>query len=138
MQNIHVKRYNKPEAVGWLGTVEPEDRSWILFVSDSDERPPCLYLRIEGPVEGDGSREHAYVPTGVIEKRDTGEPISDEHIHQMGLTVRGSCKSPELLKEWDSREPHSAVLKAKEAVEEAMRVLREEHEAAVGQPKVVG
>lgn len=32
MCNIIVGRYKKPEKVGWLGWMEPEDKSWIVFV----------------------------------------------------------------------------------------------------------
>lgn len=31
MQAIHVKRY--AELSSWAGTIEPEDRGWILFVA---------------------------------------------------------------------------------------------------------
>ena len=32
MQNIHVRRYQQPAPGGYQGTVEPEDRSWIVFI----------------------------------------------------------------------------------------------------------
>lgn len=32
MQKIKIERYDNPEAVGYQGYVEPEDRSWILYV----------------------------------------------------------------------------------------------------------
>jgi hypothetical protein len=32
MQNIEVHRYADPAATGWLGWIQPEDRSWILYV----------------------------------------------------------------------------------------------------------
>jgi len=31
MQAIHVKRYATPGV--WAGTIEPEDRNWIVFVA---------------------------------------------------------------------------------------------------------
>jgi len=34
MQNITIGRYDHPESVGFSGWVEPEDRSWILFIKD--------------------------------------------------------------------------------------------------------
>ena len=37
MQNIHVKRYSNPEAVGFQGSIEPEDRSWIVFIRNDGE-----------------------------------------------------------------------------------------------------
>jgi hypothetical protein len=40
MQNIEVERYD--EGVhGWLGNIQPEDRSWIIFVND--EGRPVFY-----------------------------------------------------------------------------------------------
>ena len=33
MSNIRIGRYSDPEAVGgWQGWIEPEDKSWIIFV----------------------------------------------------------------------------------------------------------
>ena len=32
MQNIQVRRYSRPDRVGYQGTVEPEDNSWVLFI----------------------------------------------------------------------------------------------------------
>lgn len=37
MMNIRVQRYLPPVG-GWAGWVEPEDRSWILFV-DTEGKP---------------------------------------------------------------------------------------------------
>lgn len=48
MQNIHVKRYSQPDAVGYSGAIEPEDRSWILFVP-ADGSTPQLWQRSERP-----------------------------------------------------------------------------------------
>jgi len=33
MKNITIGRYSNPENVGWLGWLEPDDRSWIVFVA---------------------------------------------------------------------------------------------------------
>jgi hypothetical protein len=34
MQNIIIGRYDNPEKTGgWAGWIEPEDRSWILFIA---------------------------------------------------------------------------------------------------------
>ena len=38
MGNITVSRYPDPEAVGWQGVIEPDDRTWIAFV-DLDGHP---------------------------------------------------------------------------------------------------
>jgi hypothetical protein len=32
MPNISVGRYKHPKSVGWAGWIEPDDKSWILFV----------------------------------------------------------------------------------------------------------
>lgn len=32
MQNIHVRRYQSPAPGGYQGTIEPEDKSWIVFI----------------------------------------------------------------------------------------------------------
>lgn len=37
MQNIEVHRYPQPTA-GYVGYLEPEDKSWIAFI-DTDGRP---------------------------------------------------------------------------------------------------
>ena len=41
MQQIHVKRYEDPKAVHFQGVVEPEDRSWSLFIDEGGA--PSLY-----------------------------------------------------------------------------------------------
>lgn len=39
MPEIAVSRYAKPENVGgWLGVIEPKDKSWIIFI-DANGRP---------------------------------------------------------------------------------------------------
>ena len=42
MQNISITRYAHPKAVGWAGYIEPEDRTWIMFIG-LDGRP-MVYL----------------------------------------------------------------------------------------------
>lgn len=32
MNNIKVGRYSNPQKTGWLGWIEPADKSWIVFV----------------------------------------------------------------------------------------------------------
>lgn len=35
MVNIHIGRYHDPsETGGWAGWVEPDDKSWILFIAE--------------------------------------------------------------------------------------------------------
>ncbi len=45
MQNIHVNRYKSPDKVGWAGTIEPEDRSWILFIREGPGEPGLFLHR---------------------------------------------------------------------------------------------
>lgn len=50
MNNIIVKRYSDPVAVGgWQGWIEPEDKTWIAFIA-MDGRP-VFYLNRD-PVTG--------------------------------------------------------------------------------------
>lgn len=47
MQNINVRRYSDPKAVGgWAGWIEPADRSWIAFI-DTDGSPRFFLERDE-------------------------------------------------------------------------------------------
>jgi hypothetical protein len=41
MKNIAVHRYSDPAQVGWLGWIEPEDKSWIMFIPLEGE--PVLF-----------------------------------------------------------------------------------------------
>jgi hypothetical protein len=43
MENVKVKRYQDPDSVRYVGWVEPDDGSWILFVPQKGE--PELYTR---------------------------------------------------------------------------------------------
>lgn len=38
MQDIEVRRYADPEAVGWAGSITPANRAWTVFV-DLDGKP---------------------------------------------------------------------------------------------------
>jgi hypothetical protein len=59
--SIHVRRYADPQAVGgWELTVEPEDRSFVLFVPT--EGAPVLFLRVEELVSDE--TEHRYQAVG--------------------------------------------------------------------------
>lgn len=58
MQNIHVKRYEAPTA-GYLGSIEPEDRSWIVFVAA--DGTPSLWERAEC-VDENGATVSGYAP----------------------------------------------------------------------------
>ena len=58
MQNIHVNRYQQP-AAGFDGTIEPEDRSWILWVAV--DGTPSLWVAKETN-DDDGTTRRVYVP----------------------------------------------------------------------------
>ena len=55
MCNIRVSRYTEPKKVaGWAGYIEPEDRSWIIFVhSDGQVRAYLSRDPTTGAVLGD-------------------------------------------------------------------------------------
>lgn len=56
MQNIHVQRYLHP-GVGYQGTIEPEDRSWVVVVDKDGDA--TLWRRVQtSPL--DGKVEHVY------------------------------------------------------------------------------
>lgn len=63
MQNIHVKRYEDASA-GYQGSVEPEDRSWVLFIAT--DGTPSLWRRVEAEAD-DGTMQHAYAPAALVE-----------------------------------------------------------------------
>lgn len=69
MQSIKVKRYKSP-AVGFSGSIEPEDRSWVLFIAS--DGIPSLF-RLAGSVDIDGVTEDAYLPAGDPLFADDGE-----------------------------------------------------------------
>jgi hypothetical protein len=54
--NINVKRYSN--CAGWEGTIEPDDRSWIVFLP-SDDGPVLFYRRVSVELV-DGKTEHHY------------------------------------------------------------------------------
>lgn len=56
MQNIHVKRYH--ESTGYQGFIEPEDRSWVVFIHENGI--PSLWRRTAIETS-DGKVEHVYV-----------------------------------------------------------------------------
>ena len=56
MQNIHVKRYQTPGI--WSGAIEPEDRSWIVFIATDGE---ASFWRECEATTLDGKTEHAYI-----------------------------------------------------------------------------
>lgn len=79
MQNIHVNRYNHYVGYrghGYLGWVEPEDRSWILFITK--DSTPVLMLKTEQSVKdpdsahkdgtrsADGTVEYVYMEANAL------------------------------------------------------------------------
>lgn len=58
MQQIHVKRYEDPKTVHYQGSVEPEDRSWALFIDEAGT--PSLFVRV-ALTEGEAQTDHALV-----------------------------------------------------------------------------
>lgn len=58
MQNIHVGRYQHPDSVKYDGWIEPEDRSWVLFIKP--DAPPELLIQVETE-DDDGKTIHGYI-----------------------------------------------------------------------------
>jgi hypothetical protein len=57
MQNINVRRYENPEAVGgWAGWIEPDDRSWIAFIKTNGSA--VFFLERDPETGAVLSREH--------------------------------------------------------------------------------
>lgn len=58
--NIHVKRYADPR-LDWESSVEPEDRSWVLFVPrDAAKSAPQLWTRVGTCVDEEGTSRETY------------------------------------------------------------------------------
>jgi hypothetical protein len=59
MQQIHVKRYSNPQAVGYEGSIEPEDRSWILFIPTGGAAPSLFVQAAPSQsTDGEGRTDH--------------------------------------------------------------------------------
>ncbi len=57
MQSIHVRRYGPGGPAGFLGTVEPDDRSWIIYV---DKQNQASFWRRRETTDEEGRVEHSY------------------------------------------------------------------------------
>ncbi len=63
MQNIHVKRYGNIDC-GYQGSIEPEDRAWIVFI---DAKGEATFWRRDSLCEADdGSPQHHYVDVELL------------------------------------------------------------------------
>lgn len=71
MQNIHIGRYSGE--TGYSGWVQPEDRTWILFIDD--EGKPSLFVEVECQDE-EGKVEHGYMPAGYLEDTPNAQRTS--------------------------------------------------------------
>lgn len=72
LQPIHVRRYHAPENIGYLGTVEPDDRSWVVFIRNDGEA--TLWRRVE--VRSlDGKADHAYLDVELPCATVEGHPL---------------------------------------------------------------
>lgn len=113
MQNICITRYKHPKSVGWAGYIEPEDKSWVMYIGldgrplvflnrdpetgavlpdDPEERVAALsQLRKEAPelrigMPNDGS---AIFPEGQLDPHELGEVI-----HPLGVAGGGEDVKP--------------------------------------------
>jgi len=93
MQNIHVKRYNHPQSVGYSGTIEPEDGSWILFVP-ADGGTPELHVEVEYATneeddnpqafeDGNVKTSKGYTPAIFLDDRVT---VKDDFLAELGVS----------------------------------------------------
>jgi hypothetical protein len=48
--NITVGRYDDPASTGWQGWIEPDDRSWIMFVANDGHPVAFLNRAPDGTV----------------------------------------------------------------------------------------
>lgn len=56
IDRIHIGRYKKPDKVGYIGFIEPEDKTWVLFFG-LDGKPSVYYSECEPDGAGiDSSR----------------------------------------------------------------------------------
>ena len=115
MQNIHVKRYSNPEGARHLGWIEPEDRSWLLFIDA--EGHPVLMLRkdVEQTPE---STESTYVNACAVVDGE-GVEVKQITMHQLGLKVLGFNLKGQFVEEAVSNPP-DLVVEAKKALDAAL------------------
>lgn len=73
MDKITIKRYENPTSVGYQGYIEPEDKSWILYIG-VDGKPLFFPQRAPaGRVLCEGLGEHG-VPATALDSLNTPEP----------------------------------------------------------------
>ena len=94
MQNIHVKRYETPTV--WAGSIEPEDRSWIVFIAA--DGASTFWRRANVDHKDIGDAEHGYVdaelPTGCCNNSgvplETQSPLPVRNPLDFEVTTQGS------------------------------------------------
>jgi len=93
MQNVHVKRYTHPDTHGYAGTIEPEDRSWVLFIPNSGKAPE-LYVEVEVPESEDtpdGPTVKGYTPA-IFMQPELLKAIADDD--QDAVVKAMGCPAP--------------------------------------------
>lgn len=85
MQDIHVNRYKSREH-GFQGSIEPEDRSWIVFVDNAGQATFWREVEVDNPEapEAIGGVRHAYVDV----------EIPSLHVEGDALPNVGSASTP--------------------------------------------
>jgi len=94
MQNIHIKRYNHPQDVGYQGTIEPEDGSWILFIPLDEAKLPQLFIEVEVPA----SEKHDNLEA-LAKKAGTVVPTIKGYTPAIYLDDRVTVKAPSVAPE---------------------------------------
>lgn len=125
MQNIRIKRFDGSHEYDvhrlTAGVIEPEDRSWLLFVH-RDGSSPTLFLRTQ-TIPGSPPEDVYVASTGVFDQ--DGREIPARLLHKLGLRIMGRDFLEGVVEAWNTEptspitsEARKALLRAVEAVYE--------------------
>jgi len=117
MQNIRVKRFNNGPSeynvhVLTGGVVEPEDRSWLLFIHE-DGSPPTLWLRTKVEMCPNHVEDTYVMATAVL--NDEGQEVTPASLYRVGLRVLGTSLSAETRNWLEGETPDESLLELREA-----------------------
>ena len=113
MQNIHVIRYQTPQQIGYQGCVEPDDRSWLVFIDSNGDA--SFWRRCEYE-EDDHSVHHGYIdaelPFGLQPKEEIASelaeklPLRTEEGNTDGLSYKVVPVDEVTEKQWNDLSAH--------------------------------
>lgn len=98
MQKIHVARYSHP-GHGYVGWIEPEDRSWLLFVAA--DGPPVLMLPVD-QTDAEGKTERGFMEAHALLDANDKE-IPEETLYHLGLRTRDFKRDADVIEAWEGR-----------------------------------